>query len=794
MRTAFPERFALSTPRSELPALPVDAVVAEVIAHLRKQPNLVVEAPPGAGKTTRIPPALLQFPGDVVVLEPRRLAARMAARRVAAELGESPGQTVGWQVRFDSVTGPQTRLRFVTEGVLTRRLLTDATLSGVATVVLDEFHERHLDTDLALASLRHLQLTTRPDLRIVVMSATLSAEPLKSYLNCSSVRSDGRLYELVIEYAGYSGDPLEDQVARAADSILQRTARGDTLVFLPGAAEIRRAARACEALARRFDVEIATLHGDLSPEEQDRAVSSGARRKLILSTNVAESSITVEGVTGVIDSGLARIAEDSVSTGLPTLQVRRISKASAAQRAGRAGRTRPGLVIRLYSAEDFARRAEHDRAEIHRRELSPVLLHMRAAGVDGLPWFESPPDEAWASANQLLARLGGDMLQMARLPVHPRLARMLLEASARRVASECCRIAAVLSAGDRTETLDVLDAAHQLSPAAERTSAQLHRIARAPLKDSGTEEDVRIAVLSGWPDRLARRTGGESDVKLAGGGLAKLTGPWRGGPLMVAVDVEDRRPALVRLASTVEPSWLLDLYPDRVDAVDEVIWNAGAERVESRSALLYDGIVIDESRSGTVDLAQGAEKLAEAAWDAGLSRFAGLDELATLRARLAFASEHCDLRVPEDSAWKAALRDVCIGLRSFAELRQACEGGGYQAALLARLGPNAARTLDVVAPERIRVGKRNAPIAYVEGQPPSVSSRLQDFFGMRETPRIAGGKVALTVLLLAPSGRPVQTTSDLAGFWTRLYPQVRRELCRRYPKHSWPEDPLAVAP
>src|SRR5580704_11130370 len=327
-------------------------MVPEIVQHLREIPNLVLEAPPGAGKTTRVPPALLNIvDGEVIVLEPRRIAARMAARRVAQELGERTGETVGYQVRFEEVGGPKTRLRFVTEGVLTRRLLSDRKLRGVSAVILDEFHERHLETDLALALLRRLQRTERPDLRLLVMSATLDAAPVARFLGgCPIVKSAGKLFDLAMEHLPYSAQPLDQQVAAAVGKLIQES--GDILVFLPGAAEIRAAMKACQG----FDLLVLPLHGDLSPEEQDRAVAPANRRKLILSTNVAESSITIDGVTAVIDCGLARVASDSAWTGLPTLQISRISKASATQRAGRAARTAPGRALRLYTLDDYQRR------------------------------------------------------------------------------------------------------------------------------------------------------------------------------------------------------------------------------------------------------------------------------------------------------------------------------------------------------------------------------------------------------------------------------------------------------
>ncbi len=359
-----------------LPQFPVDSLIEPVLSHLRAGKNVIVEAAPGAGKTTRIPPALLALGGEVLVLEPRRIAARMAARRVAEEMGERPGETVGYQVRFDEVSGPRTRLRFLTEGVLTRRMISDPTLKGVGTVVLDEFHERHLESDLALALLR------RTNLRIVVMSATLDEGPVARFLgDCPVLRSEGRLFPLTVEHTPYPAAPLESQVATAAEKIVQTEPNGDILVFLPGKGEIRRAIRACEDLARRRQLLLMPLYGDLSPAEQDRAVAPAVQRKIIFSTNIAESSITIDGVRAVIDSGLARVATDSPWTGLASLEVKRISKASAQQRAGRAGRTGPGRVIRLYTLDDFHHRADHDDPEILRRELSPLCLQLEAAGI-----------------------------------------------------------------------------------------------------------------------------------------------------------------------------------------------------------------------------------------------------------------------------------------------------------------------------------------------------------------------------------------------------------------------------
>lgn len=796
-------------------SLPVDALVPDILASLGTQPNLVIEAPPGAGKTTRVPPALLGLsPGEVLVLEPRRLAARLAARRVAFEMGQSVGRTVGYQVRFEDVGGPQTRLRFLTEGVLTRRMLSDPRLGGVSAVVLDEFHERHLDGDLALALLVRLQRTARPDLRIVVMSATLDAAGIASRLgHCPALRSQGRLFDLDISYTPHSPAALEEQVAAALERLLAQASSGDVLVFLPGAAEIRRAARACESLAARANLLALPLHGDLAPEEQDRAVAPADRRKVILSTNVAESSVTIDGVTAVIDSGLARVAGDSPWTGLPTLTVARVSRASATQRAGRAGRTAPGRVIRLYTAEDFARRPAREAPEITRRELSQTVLDLLAMGIRDareLPWLEAPPEASVESARELLLRLGavdgaGRLTpagrRMARYPLHPRLARLVVEAVERGAGLEGCRIAAVLSSGDRLEERaqssgrsDVLALADaEWSPRSKQVMQQIRRMVRPAPASRHDEAALLLSILTAFPDRVARQRPNRQ-LLLAAGGSAVLAGSSVvKDELLVAVDIEDRSDQaapLVRLASGIEPEWLVDLYPDRVSERSQVEWNRVAERVEASSALLYDAVVIEESRSGAVDPEAAAELLAAKAIEAGVERFAAPEELAEYQARVEFASEHGPVPKPSEEHVHMALRSLCAGIRSFAELRAAAANGGLLRALAAWLPTRARALVEELAPARLPLpGGRNTRVRYSEGQTPWIASRLQDFFGMRETPRIAGGKVPVVVHLLAPSQRPVQTTTDLAGFWERLYPEIRRQLMRRYPKHSWPERP-----
>ena len=799
--------------------LPINELLPAILHHLRGANHLVLEAPPGAGKTTRVPPALLALNGrEVLVLEPRRLAARLAARYVAGELGEAVGATVGYQVRFEEVAGPRTRLRFLTEGVLTRRMLSDPDLERVGCVVLDEFHERHLEGDVALALLRRLQRTRRPDLKIVVMSATIDAAPVAAYLAGKGgealpvLRSEGRQHPLEIEYTPHSAAPLEEQVAAALERLAARGLGGHVLVFLPGSYEIRRAQSACAALARRHGWQLLPLYGDQSPEEQDRAVAPCAQTKIILSTNVAESSVTIEGVAAVIDSGLARVASHSPWSGLPALTVARISQASANQRAGRAGRTGPGRAIRLYPREDFVRRPAQDVPQILREDLAPTALLLQAMNTDleSLDWLDAPPAAAIEHARELLRQLGatgGTAREMARYPLHPRLSRLMVEARRRGVAREGCAVAALLSAGERlpasaphasrSDLLVLMEG--EWSPYAARLFRQLGGAgARAAGGAAGradeSEAALLMSILTAFPDRVARRRQG-ADLQLASG-LAAQQAPnstVTDAELFVAVEAEDRKDQkapLVRLASAIEPEWLLDLFPERLREVSTLEWNRGGERVEAVTSLVFDQIAI-ETRRTPPDAEQAGIFLAHKAVEAGLGRFADVDEIAAFQARVEFAARHGAVASLDDAAIETALARLATGLKSFAELESATRGGGLLRAIERQMPPGTRRLLEEIAPAAIRLPRgRHVPVHYEANQPPWIASRLQAFFGLRETPTVGRGAVPVVVRLLAPNQRPVQMTSDLAGFWQRLYPQVRKELSRRYPKHAWPEDPL----
>lgn len=769
--------------------LPVDEIIPAILASLTRTSNLVIEAPPGGGKTTRVPPALLGLvQGEVIVLEPRRIAARMAARRVASELDEQVGDTVGYQVRFEDVSSARTRLRFVTEGVLTRRLLSDSALRGVDAVVLDEFHERHLDGDLALALLKQLQ-KRRPDLRIVVMSATLDAAPVAAYLGgCPVLRSEGRMFPLEVRHLPYSPAALEVQVKHALSELVQEGHVGHTLVFLPGVAEIRRAMRECAALAQQADMLLLPLYGDLSPSEQDLAIAPSTKNKVIFATNVAESSVTVDGVTAVIDSGLARRATFSPWTGLPTLELARISKAAARQRAGRAGRTGPGVVLRLFPEADYAQRPDHDEPELLRADLSQMCLMLRAAervSAEAMDWLDAPPAASLRVAESLLNRLGAvgaAARELARLPVDPRLGKLMLEGQRRGAGEAACRAAALLAGGERSSNADLLAAID--APFGARTEQLLQQIRRAvkPTRQAEQSDDAfLLAVLAAFPDRVGKMRA-EGQVLLSSGVSAELASGHPASEFFVAIEVEDRKDKplpLIRITARIEPEWLIDLFPERVREAETLVWKREGERVEAVSALMYDALVLQESRGLPADVDGAAGLLVQKAAEAGMERFVDAEELRELQARIEFAG------LPQPDV-TACLTELAHGLRSFAALKDAARN------LLPLMESKAGQQmLQTRAPTRVRLqGGRQTKIHYEEGKMPWIASRLQDFFGMRETPRVGRESTPVVVHLLAPNKRAVQTTTDLAGFWERLYPTVRRELMRRYPRHSWPEKPV----
>lgn len=848
--------------------LPIDDHLPAIVAALRARPSLVITAEPGAGKTTRVPRALLdagfasnpatgraQTHGEILVLQPRRLASRMAAQRVADELGEPLGKTVGYQVRFDRVDSAQTKVRFVTEGIVSRRLMSDPNLSDVTCIVLDEFHERHIQADVTLALCRKLQRTRRPDLKIVVMSATLDAEAVATFLGCDSMHVPGRVFEVSVEYLPAPSDkPLEAKVAGAVRTLTAEGTQDDILVFLPGAAEIRRAQQACEALAKERDLEIAVLHGDLPAKEQDRAVSRGPKRKVILSTNIAETSLTIEGVGAVIDSGLARVASHSPWTGLPSLVTTLISRASAKQRAGRAGRVRAGRCIRLYTKHEHDTRPLQDTPELLRADLAELRLQL---GLMADPpatedWIAPPPPAALKAATELLQRLhaldatetltelGGEL---AAFPLHPRVSRLLLAARRLGVAQSGATLCALISERDvvmrsrdrgrdggrergrrddeveRSDLLSRLELFEGLEDAGfDRHRASSNEVDVGALKNvarvrdrllrAGTsvatdenfdrETALLQSILLAFPDRVARRRSAtSSEVVFVGGGSAKLdpSSVVKQAELMVVTEVTERSAGaggsvLVRQASEIEPEWLLELLPERIVERTHTTFNDTTERVEQSLLLAYDDLVLDESKRRDLDPVSAAKTLFEAAAKRGPQAFGDVDEVTQFASRVAFARRK-DPSLPDLGEQPAvlALERACEGAFTFADLKTR----GLLGPLHSVLSSAQLARVEQLVPERVLLpGGRRVVVHYEASQPPWIESRLQDFFGMRDGPKLGGEP--LVIHFLAPNMRALQVTTDLAGFWTRHYPDLRKQLMRRYPRHSWPEDPVTAKP
>jgi len=768
-----------------LQPLPIDDFVPGIVAAARGSRAVVVTAEPGAGKTTRLPPALTDA-GPLILLQPRRVAARSIAARIAFEQGWTIGQEIGWQVRFEHRFSKDTRLLVATEGILTARLQQDPLLSSFTTIVLDEFHERSIHGDLAIA-LAKQAWRARADLRIVVMSATIDARPVAAFLDdCPIVTVPGRLHPLTIEYA-----PGES-AAEAAAQLLARTP-GDLLCFQPGAFEIRKAVSEMEARVR--DVEIVPLYGALDAADQDRALreSSSNHRRAIVATNIAETSVTVPGVTAVVDSGLQKVARYDAERGIDSLTTERITQDSADQRAGRAGRLAPGLVRRLWDARDRLR--PHREPEIHRIDLASPVLDVFAWGTSphDLEWFERPSKDAIDAALTLLERLGAvksgrltdEGRRIQKLSLHPRLARMLLAAAG---SSRMARACALLSErhffprGAATTTSDLLSAIDHWTTVPSHVQHVAREI-EASLKQSGaadaaprsemSDEQFRQAVLAGYPDRVAqRREAGSSRVRLATGAGAVI-GPQSGvhdGEFLVAVDVQaPSRPgaadSVIRVASRVEREWL---EPNAIEHVHRFDDESG--RVRAVDIEKYDALILVE-RVIPADPEVAANILAER-W---LERGPTGEDIRLLR-RLKFAGQDVGLAV--------LVRAAAQGARALSEV-----------VLVRALSKSDVAALDRDAPDTLLVPSgRRVSLDYGEDGSVTASVKLQELFGLGETPRVGPRKEPVVFALLAPSGRPVQVTRDLRSFWERTYPEVRKELRGRYPKHPWPDDPWTAAP
>ncbi|MFA5911577.1 MAG: ATP-dependent helicase C-terminal domain-containing protein [Vicinamibacterales bacterium] len=767
--------------------LPVDAFIDPIRLALDRHRAAVLTAAPGAGKTTRVPPALVDK-GRVLLLQPRRVAARAMARRIADERGWTLGREVGWHIRFEWKATADTRLLVVTEGILTAYLQDDPLLSNVTTLIVDEFHERSIHADLGLALARQAWMA-RPDLRILVMSATLDTAPVSRFLgDCPVIEVPGALYPLAVGYAP------GQTVAAALDEVLPAS-RGNALCFLPGAGEIARASRESEAAAARHGVDLLSLYGSMESDAQDAALAPAARRRVILATNIAETSLTVPDVSIVIDTGLHKVARYDGDRGVDSLTLERITQDSADQRAGRAGRLGPGVVRRLWDQRDRLR--PHREPEVQRIDLAGPVLSILGWGGDpaAFDWFERPSDERLAIAVALLERLGlarnGRATEQAqllrRLPLHPRLARILVDGLGSFEASAAC---AWLSEPGRSEGRDqstscdllpIIDSWPRMPFHLKRIAENLERSAAAALGGRKArhidETAFRRSILAGYPDRVAKRRNADRVTLATGHGavMGRESGV-RDGDWLVALDVTSGmvrlKPdatspteAMVRSACRVEPEWLA---PTRSEVIHRIDRDTGIVRAHATD--WYDALVLRE-RHVPADPGVAAPMLAQAWLDRARD-----EKTERLVRRAAFAGHALDLPALANAAAAAA--------KGFNDLD-----------LPAHLPWTTRQAIDRDAQDSLAVPSgRSMRLEYAADGTVSVAVKLQELFGLAETPRLGPKKIPVTFHLLAPNARPVQTTQDLKSFWSTTYPEIRKELRGRYPRHPWPDDPWTATP
>lgn len=826
-------------------SLPIDEVLPALREALATRHEAVLEAPPGAGKTTRVPLALLNeawLAGQtILMLEPRRLAARAAAERLASELGEKVGETVGYRIRLDSKVGPNTRIEVVTEGILTRRLQDDPALDGVGLLIFDEFHERSLDADLALALSLNGRELFREDqpLKILLMSATLEGERLAGLLNDAPIlRSEGRMYPVAMRW-GRPFQPGEFIEPRLVQTILEalNDETGSVLVFLPGQAEIRRVhQQLADALGNSTQVLLCPLHGELDLAAQRAAIDPAPAgfRKVVLATNIAETSLTIDGVRVVIDAGLARVPRFDPGSGMTRLDTQRISRASATQRAGRAGRLEPGVCYRLWSQDQHEQLAAYASAEILSADLAGLALQLGRWGVTPgqLVWLDVPPAAAYAQAQDLLDRLGaldGEALTrhgqaMAQLPAHPRIAHLLLRGQALGLADMACDVAALLgerdilrgAGADLHSRLVLLSGEERAARGAQGGVQRARQLARQyrgylrgkasePVSDPDLPRWLGALLALAYPDRVAqqRRAGG-AEYRLANGRAALfaeadslMKQPW-----LVIADLGSRqgqREERIYLAADFDPALFDSVLAEQVRCVDQLDWDEreGVLRAE-RQRKVGELILSREPLTG-LDESARSQALVNLVRRKGLELLPWTPELRQWQARVALLRQ-LDLGSKGESEWPD-VSDVAL-LKNLEHWLMPYLGKVSRLSHFANLDLSSIvhnllpwplpQRLDELAPHHLSVPSGSSIRLDYSEQPPILAVRLQELFGLAETPRIAGGRQVVKLHLLSPARRPVQVTQDLANFWRSTYAEVKKDLKGRYPKHYWPDDPLVA--
>ncbi|WP_406851428.1 ATP-dependent helicase HrpB [Brevundimonas sp. BH3] len=800
--------------------LPIHAVLESIVHSLDVSPTLVLAAPPGAGKTTVVPLSLLGRPwlgdGKILLLEPRRLAARAAADRMSATLGESSGQTVGYRTRLQSKIGPNTRIEVITEGVFTRMILDDPTLEGVGAVLFDEFHERSLDADLGLALARDTQSLLRDDLRLVVMSATLDVAGVSKLLGDPPVvETQGRMFPVETRYLGRNPvERFEDAMAKAVLQALHEES-GSILAFLPGQGEIHRTVQRLKDSLRDPSVDVVGLYGAMDKTDQDRALepAPAGRRKVVLATSVAETSLTIQGVRVVIDGGLSRVPRFEPSSGLTRLATVKVSRSSAEQRRGRAGRVEPGVCYRLWDEEQTRGLVQHQKPEIQEADLTAFALDLArwgAKSAEGLALLDVPPAGAFGEARKVLSRLGaldakGDLTKhgqrLAKMPLSPRLAHMVTVASDQGDALGGARLAALLTEpGLGGTAVDVEERFRGLaldrSPRARDAMKLAERWARLAGNGTGGEADHGLLLCEAFPERIARAKGKMGEYLLASGRGAMVDASenlsretWLAVAELGGGDVRDR----VRLAARLDARTLETDLAHRIETEDRLVREPSGRAVMKRVRRI-GAVVLDEKVLGAPDRKMMTKALKDEVDRDGLGRLKWAEASSALRARLAF------VRVLDD-AWPD-VSDEGLFARREEWLWPALDSVNDLSAVsdrvladgLRNLVPwDLQRKLDALAPARLETPLGSAAIDYAAEGGPRVEIRVQELFGLQSHPMIGGGRVALTLSLLSPARRPVQVTKDLPGFWAGSWAAVRAEMRGRYPRHPWPEDPANAA-